>query len=262
MKRLFLLATLIVLASNSIADEVALSGTELAHKLSSLQQNGSSFVRLKLEIQQPPGSKKVTLQLQIKQRRTAELTEILYQVLWPKERNGEAVLLRKTANEAATVSVLTPPNTIRTLNATQMKDGMFGSDLSYADVTENFFAWKQQTLSGKAIVDRVSCQILESKPGKGDSTPFAMVRTWVDAEHLVPMRVEKYLSNGNLGCRIETTKTAKDDGQHVPANLRVQGTNSGSLSLFEGSSIKHDVVYDAHTFTADGMKEMTAPKGM
>ena len=261
MKRIFLLAPLFVLASNSIADEVALGATELAHKLSSLQQNGSSFVRLKLEIQQPPGSKKVTLQLQIKQRRTAELTEILYQVLWPKERNGEAVLLRKAGNEAATVSVFTPANSVRTLNATQMKEGMFGSDLSYADVTENFFAWKQQTVVGKEHLNRVNCQILESKPGKGESTAFAMVRTWVDAEDLVPMRVEKYLSNGTIGRRIETTKTAKDDDQRLPANLSVQGANSGSLSLFEGSSVKHGVVYDARTFTADGMKDMTAPKG-
>jgi hypothetical protein len=71
----------------------ALSAKDLASKLSAPQQDGSSLVRLKMKTTSP-------LQLQIKRRRTANSTEVDYQILWPKERAGEAVLLRQSGNQA------------------------------------------------------------------------------------------------------------------------------------------------------------------
>jgi hypothetical protein len=260
MKHICLFIAFVAVAWDSHGEDAPMSASDLAHKLSALQQNGTSFVRLRLEIQQPPGTKTAALQLQIKQRRTAALTEIVYQVLWPKERNGEAVLLRKAANQAPTCSVFTPPNTLRVLSAAQMKEGMFGSDLSYADVTENFFAWDQQAIVGTDMVNRVSCQILESRAGKGDTSTFAVVRSWVDVQHLVPMRVEKYSPSGKVGRRIDTTRTSSDGGHRVPANLTVQGARAGSMTVLEGSSIEHGVGYDQRTFTAEGLKDMTAPR--
>ena len=50
---------------------------------------------LRLEVKQPGDTTKITLQLQIKERRTKSATDLVYQVLWPKERKGEAVLLHK-----------------------------------------------------------------------------------------------------------------------------------------------------------------------
>lgn len=239
--------------------EAPMTAADLAAKLSGLQQNGASFVRLKMEIQQPPGTKAVVLQLQIKQRRSAALTEIVYQVLWPRERKGEAVLLRKVINEAPSCSVFLPPNTVRALDAAQMKQGMFGSDLSYVDVTENFYEWKFQALVGSEVVNRVNCQVLESKPGKGDHSAFAVVRSWVDVEHMIPMRVEKILASGTVGRRIDTTKTSSDEGHRVPANLTVKSSKADSLTLLEGSSIKHGMAFDRLTFTDEGLKDLNGP---
>lgn len=81
--------TLFTLIAFALSANAADTGAELAAKLSASQQDGSSLVRLKME------SRGVTLQLQIKQRRTASATEVVYQILWPKERLGEAVLLKK-----------------------------------------------------------------------------------------------------------------------------------------------------------------------
>ena len=52
-------------------------------------------MRLRLEVKQPADTTKISLQLQIKERRTRTATDLVYQVLWPKERKGEAVLLHK-----------------------------------------------------------------------------------------------------------------------------------------------------------------------
>jgi len=225
----------------------AMSASGLAAKLSALQQDGSSLVRLKMEVK---GTAKTTLQLQIKQRRTAGATEVVYQVLWPKERAGEAVLLRQSGNQAASGSIFVPPNKVRALDSAQMKEGLFGSDLEYADVLENFFAWQNQTIVGTEIVNRVSCQILESKPGKGQRSSYAAVRTWVDARRLVPLRIEKYNSAGQVSRRITSGRIVTDDiGRHVPASFTVSDLQSGSSTELDGSSLKHDVSFTAQDFT-------------
>src|SRR5258707_10313030 len=124
------------------ADNTApMSASELASRLGALRQNGVSYVRLRMEIK---GATTQTFQLQIKQRRTPNATEVVYQVLWPKERKGESVLLRKIGNRSASGSVFVPPNTLRPI--ADLKEPLLGSDLSYEDVVGNFFAWAAQAI--------------------------------------------------------------------------------------------------------------------
>ena len=65
------------------------TANSLASRLSALRQDGASYVRLRMEIK---GATEQTLQLQIKERRTTNSSEVVYQVLYPKERKGESVL--------------------------------------------------------------------------------------------------------------------------------------------------------------------------
>ena len=46
-----------------------------------------------------------------------------------------------------------------TSDASQMKEALFGSDLSYEDVIENFFAWNRQAIVGNETINRVDCTI-------------------------------------------------------------------------------------------------------
>ena len=226
---------------------------ELAAHLSALRQDGTSYVRLRLEIN---GAKKETLQLQIKQRRTKNATEVVYQVLFPKERKGESVLLRKMGNRPATGTVFVPPNTTRPIE--DLNGSLLGSDLSYEDVVEDFCAWDQQSIVGTEDVDGVACQILESKPGKGERSTYTRVRTWIDTRRLVPLRIEKY-SGPQLLRRIDTTRVVTDAGHSIPANLTVRSPRNGSTSGLDGSRIKHSVPYTDRDFTPEGIKEITAP---
>jgi Outer membrane lipoprotein-sorting protein len=186
---------------------------------------------------------------------------VVYQILWPKERQGEAVLLRKASNQAASGSLFVPPDTVHPIDSSQMKNPLFGSDLSYADILENFFMWESQSIVGKEVVGHVNCQILESKPGKGQRSIYASVRSWVDPVRLVPLRVEKYLASGQLGCRVDTTRVVReDDGRHIPANLTVRGLRRDSVTELDGSRLKHDVAFTDQEFTPDGLKNMTPPR--
>ncbi len=235
---------------------VTIKASELASQLSALRQNGSSYVRLRLEVK---GASSQTLQLQIKERRTKSGTEVVYQVLWPKERKGESVLLRMVGNRPASGTVFVPPNLVNAID--DLKAPLLGSDLAYADVVEDFFAWDQQMFLGTEEIDRVSCQIIESKPGKADRSIYGSVRSWVDMKRLLPLRVEKYSSSGQLLRRIDSTRVVSDDGGYIPATLTVSGVRPSASSIFEGSRIKHDVSFTDRDFTNEGIKDVASPRG-
>ncbi len=239
----------------------SLSAKQLASQLSALQQDGSSYIRLRLNVNEPPGTKKTALQLQILQRRTPSSTDVIYQILWPKERQGESVLLKQTRNQAATGTHFVPPEKMESLGSQDMKDSLFGSDLAYADLIENFYAWNSQTLVGEEMIGRVNCQILESKPGKGQSSIYTSVRSWVDTDRLVPLRVEKFLSPDKPVRRMETTHVTKEDnGQHIPANLDVQDLRKNSITEIEGSRLNTRVNYQDQDFTLEALKEIKKSK--
>jgi len=218
-------------------------------------------VRLLLEVKQTADNAKSALQVQIKERRTKTTADVVYQVLWPKERKGEAVLLHQTAGRPPTGSLLVPPDKPRPLTAAQMSDPLFGSNLAYQDVIENFFAWENQAITGSEVVNRVNCVILESKPGQGDHSIYGSVRSWIDARRMVPLRVEKLLPSGRLARRIDTTRVAPDDkGRSIPANLAVQGGRDNTVTELDGSRIRHDVAYTDHDFSPEGLSEAAAPQ--
>jgi hypothetical protein len=247
----------LTLAFSSHADESPspVPANDLASRLSALSQDGASYVRLRMEIK---GATKETLQLQIKERRTKSSSEVVYQVLYPKERKGESVLLRKIGNRPASGSVFVPPNTLRPID--DLKEPLLGSDLSYEDVVDNFFAWDHQAIVGTEEVDGVKCTILESKPGKDEHSIYGRVRSWIDVRRLVPLSVEKYASSGQLLRRIDTTRVVADAGHEIPANLTVRGARPDSSTELDGSRIRHNVTYTDRDFTIEGLKEIAAPR--
>lgn len=250
---------LVLLSSRASAadpEPSGMSAPELAARLSAKQQDGTSYIRLRMEVS---GGAKGALQLQIKSRASRASTDLVYQVLFPKERKGEAVLLRRSGGRISG-TLFAPPNTIRPLSPAQLAEPLFGSDLSYEDVIDNFFAWEQQAIVGTEVVDRVSCTILESKPVKGERSSYASVRTWVDTRRLVPLRIEKYSGPGRVVRRIDTTRVVTDDkGRAIPANLTIRGPR-GSVTDLDGSRIKHRVTFSDAEFTPEGLREVTTPR--
>lgn len=225
---------------------------DLASKLSALRQDGASYVRLRMD------TKGGTLQLQIKQRMTKNTSEVVYQVLFPKDRKGESVLLKRSG-KSTSGSIFLPPSTVKPIG--DMKDSLLGSDLTYEDIIDNFYGWDQQAIVGTEAIDGVSCEVLESKPGKGDRSSYGSVKSWIDPKRMVPLRIEKYSGSGQLVRRIDTTRVVADAGHHIPANLAVTSARQGSTTQIDGSRIKHDVNYTDADFTAEALKEVAAPKG-
>jgi Outer membrane lipoprotein-sorting protein len=259
--RLLAILYLIVLSQRADAAESApstMSASDLAARLNAWQQDGSSYVRLRMVVSEPAG--KNTFQIQIKGRRTKSSTDVVYQILWPKERKGEGILLQKGSGRSATGALFVPPNDLRPLGASQMNESFLESGLSYEDLVDNFFSWEQQAIAGTEEVDGVSCYILESKPSKGTRSSYGKVRTWVDSRRLIPVRIEKYLASGQLARRIETSNVVTDDiGRQVPANLTVRDPRKNSTTELDGSRIKHDIRFGDGEFTAQALRNLSIP---
>ncbi|HEY2139751.1 MAG TPA: outer membrane lipoprotein-sorting protein [Chthoniobacterales bacterium] len=226
----------------------ATSAKDLANRMSAVTQ-GNALVRAKLEMRAADGTKQV-LQLQIKERRTPTSADLLYQVQWPKERKDEAVILHQDSGGAPRGTVLAPPAAPRALDASQMEGGLFGSDLSYQDAIEDFFAWKDQAITGSEIINGVECQILESRPGKSGVSIYAKVRSWIDSKRLVPLRIEKYSANGHVLRRIDTTYVARDQhDRFIPGKLTVRNPSKDSITEFDGARIEQGMQFTDSDFT-------------
>jgi hypothetical protein len=242
-----------VIAAGAAESGGAISAGELAARVNA-KQEGSSYVRVRMSSASSPAP----LQLQIKSRVSRGSAEILYQVLFPKERKGEAVLLRRSGNRMSGI-IFTPPNGLRELGAAQLDAPLFGSDLSCEDIIDSPFAWEQQAIVGTEVIDGTECQILESKPGKGSRSSYASVRTWIDPRRAVPLRIEKYGDSGKVVRRISTTRILLDGGDSLPANLRVYGPR-GSVTELDGSRIKRGMSFPDETFSVEGLRELSAPR--
>ena len=231
----------------------AKSAPDLAGQLRA-KQEGSTFVRVRMQI-----ASGETFQLQIKSRVSRNTSDVVYQILFPKERKGEAVLLHRS-EEKFTGTLFAPPDGVRPIASEQLNQPLFGSDLSYEDIIDSPYRWSRQAIVGTEVIDGTSCQVLESKPGKGHSSSYSSVKTWVDARRLVPLRIEKYDATGKVVRRINATRILLDGNESLPADLRVHGPN-GTVTEITGSRIKRSVTYPDTEFTPEGLKQLNAPPG-
>lgn len=251
MKAILVPITMAALVAPAFSQET--DAKALAAQLAGLQQDGTSYARVKMDVTAADGTKQA-LQFQIKQRRSASTTEVIYQILWPKERIGEAILLKRSGGEL-TGTLLTLPDKTRSLSAAELKGPLLGTSLSCADVLEDFFSWENQKIVGEDTVNRVKCRILESRSGT------ATVRSWIDTKRVVPMRIEKYLPSGTAFRRIEAVAVNKDDiNRNIPSSMTVQDLQKGTTTSIDGSKLKHGVTYGDSDFTAEGLKNMAPPK--
>jgi outer membrane lipoprotein-sorting protein len=231
------------------------TASELATKLRA-KQSGSMFVRIRMEI---GSGENQTLQIQIKSRVSDAAGDIVYQILFPKERKGESVLLHRSGHKFSG-TVFTPPNNLKSIGPAEMKQSLFGSALSYEDIIDSPFTWTQQTIVGTEDMDGTPCQILESKPGKGHTSSYSSVKSWIDSRRLVPLRIEKCDSSGKVVRRINTTRVLLEGGDSLPVDLKVYGSG-GSVTHITGSRLKRGVSYADTEFTPEGLKQLNAPPG-
>jgi hypothetical protein len=82
------------------------------------------------------------------------------------------------------------------------------------------------------------------------------VRSWIDPQRLVPLRIEKYSASGDLVRRIDVTRVARDEKHKpIPASLIVHGPKKDSKTEFNGAHIEQDMQFNAADFTPAGLSQ-------
>ena len=227
------------------------SAAELAGKLAEAVRDGTATARLRMEY---PGSggEKTVLQIQADTRRTVQGSAVRYRVLWPKDRPQGSFVLTRPADGTGKGMVVQSDGTIAPIG--DLREAVLGSSLTYEDLVGNYFAWADQRVAGKETVDRIPCIILESRPGSGDHSAYASVRTWIDPKRLVPLQVEKYDASGRVVRRVQIDRVTRDDRNvTVPAAYIVESPG-GPKTLIEGSTIRHGVALTDADFSAETLQ--------
>jgi len=239
MRAAILLPVFLVLSSAPAAEWTA---AQLAGEMAAAVEDGDATARVRLE-----SAETGVLQVRIKSRRSAARSAVNYEILWPEARKGEALVLRQSGTGAVQGATRTAGGQTAEIGASDLGKPVFGTALTHADIIGNFFRWARQTLAGTEAVGKTNCVILDSSPGAKDVSIYGRVRSWIDPQRLVPLRVEKYDKSGRMVRRIDTTQVSKDDtGRHVPAAMTVRAGNR--VTEINGVNIRHDVRHEDSVF--------------
>src|SRR6266567_8757339 len=139
---------------------------ELINKLAARNSETVS-IRAKLTVTDPASGVRNATQILVKQRRAGEVRTLLYQVLWPPSRKGEALCLEKSDSGVVTGFFFEPPDKVTPFAPAHSQDAYLDSNLSIEDLTEDLWQWPSQKITGEEVVNGEVCQILDSSPPAG-----------------------------------------------------------------------------------------------
>ena len=185
----FGVALLIFAVRAEDSTSTTLSAQDMAARLSAIRQDGASYVRLRLEVQQPLGTTKIVLQLQIKERRTKTAHRCrLPGAVAQRTQRRIGSFCGKQRISPRPASLFVPPDTVASAStASQDEASRYLAAICLMKMSSRTSSrGSTRRIVGTEVVDRVSCQILESKPARVSSSSYASVRSWVDTRRLVP----------------------------------------------------------------------------
>jgi outer membrane lipoprotein-sorting protein len=219
-----------------------------------LQASRTSGLRVRSKLIVTTPDHREVKQLLIKSRSDGKNTDTLYQVLWPAEFRGQALLVKKKNGGSVSGFLFEPPNTVKKLSSSLLAQPFFGSDLLIEDLAEDFLEWSSQKVVGEEPLKDKMCQIVESRPAAGASTSYALVKTWISPQLALPLRVEKYGKGGRLIRRINAEGLMKIADHWTASTIIVESDRVGSQTRLEGSKSDHDLSLPAADFTIEGIK--------
>lgn len=77
-------------------------------------------------------------------------------------------------------------------------DGPLGAGFSYEDLLESQYFWPGQTVLEPAKFGARDCDVILSKPGPADRTPYSQIETWLDKSIGFPVYVEKSIKDSGV----------------------------------------------------------------
>lgn len=220
------------------------TGAELIAAVKAAKPKGDIQIRASLQQQGKP-----RLQIQIKHHTAANGDRMqLHQVLFPKDRKGEGLLLRIT-DAGFTGWSFKPGGQPVALKPEDRMMGLFGTDLLVEDVLGDFLNWSSHTLVRNEKLGPVNCSVVESNSPSGAAGVVKTVRSWIDDKRLVPQKVELLDGGGKLLRQITTQRVHRSStGYYVPTEF-VIASSTGTETKVTGSGVRDDLTFSDADFT-------------
>jgi hypothetical protein len=241
----YIIAALLFLALLGLSGEArAWSAAELIAAVKAAKPKGGLLVRVRMEQKKPDGKNLVLAQ--IKRRDTADgHTEQLFQVTFPKERKGEALLLRTKRGSGFTAQTFTPGHGFKKLGSADKRQPIFGTDMTLEDALADFLDWTKHEIIGKEKVHSGECSIIESLPPRAGTTP-SKVKSWVDDKRYIAWRVQIF-DGGEQPARIVETEDVvrAASGYWFPRTFTISTPAKGTSTTIAGSSSSEQEFTDA-----------------
>lgn len=236
-----------------------LTAKQLIAKVEAAQKTSGFRTRAKLTKSTPDSKTQEVMQLVIKCRRQGEATRMLYQILWPKQAMGQALVVETSADGAVSGFFFEPPDRQIPLTPKLMAQPLFGTDVTVEDVAEAYWHWPNQKLVGEEKVAARACKILESRPGPGTATSYTLVKSWIAPDIALPIMVEKFGKDGVLLKRFVAAKVVKQSpGSWAAAIMVVDSAGGRGRTTLEGTKSDRDIDIPAEQFTLEALKQVLA----
>ncbi|MCB1208911.1 MAG: outer membrane lipoprotein-sorting protein [Verrucomicrobiales bacterium] len=222
---------------------------------------GGVYARLRME-HSVGGGKASVLQVQVKRRPgTDGGTDQLYQLLYPKERKGEGLLIHINGRQFSGATYA-PGLGVENLKSSSAGDALFGTALTIEDLRATFLNWPSQTIIGQEKIGSVPCTIVESKPdasGKG----AICARSWIDSTRLVTMRLQFFIGGTDKIVKdVETHKVSRGkSGRYLPVSFTVTNHETGASTKVEGVRSDSGLSYTDADFSPKALETVTAGAG-
>ncbi|MBX7211713.1 MAG: outer membrane lipoprotein-sorting protein [Verrucomicrobiaceae bacterium] len=258
MRSLFL--SLALLPALAAAQEKNYTAAQLIGAVKAAKPAGCVYARLRME-HRDAGGKQTVLQAQLKRRPLPEGSETLYQLLFPKERKGEALLLRVKGG-GFSGATYAPGQGVHPLKAGDRTAGVFGTALTIDDAIADFLDWPQQQIVGREKEGAVPCYVVESRAPKSVSSPVTRVKSWIDETRLTEMKIELFKGGAQPVRSVITHKVMRgSSGWYAPVSFTVTDHATGASTKVEGVRSDNGISFTDADFTETAMQTIASPSG-
>jgi outer membrane lipoprotein-sorting protein len=254
MSALRLALILLLFASPASSQTKTLTAPEFIATVKAAAPKGGVYLRGRME--QTSATGKTVLQLQIKRRSLANgASEHLYQLLFPKERKGESLLLHVKGNGFSGSSFI-PGKGVTKLTSADRKLKVFGTDMTIDDILTDFLDWPKPEIVAHEKIGTADCSVVLCQEGS------KKVKCWMDEKRYVPMKIEFYDSGDQPARIVETGKVVRmDSGYFIPVSFTLSTPATGTSTLIEGTRSDAVSNYSDADFTEASMQVLSgAPK--
>ena len=256
--RLVLIAALALSTTSWSEETKTWSAAELIATVKAAKPKGGLLVRVRME--QTKGDSTTLVLAQIKRRDTADgHTEQLFQVTFPKERKGEALLLRTQRGSAFTAQLFTPGQGFKKLTAADKRQPIFGTDMTLEDALADFLDWSKHEIVGKEKVRSGQCSIIESTPPTAGTSP-SKVKSWIDDKRYIAWRIQIFDGGTEPARIVEAEDVIRlPSGYWAPRTFTVSTPAQGTTTKVAGTSSSEQDFPDAD-FSEAAIQKLGTPE--